>query len=167
MSSSFSHLEDKGRHIRTTDVSAKAATGRHAVARTLMQVSPGLFKELSENSELRSSVFTTAKTAGVMALKKTGELIPLCHPLSIEKAEIIITSDFPHFIRIECSVSLNAKTGAEMEALTGASVCALTIYDMCKSADKHILILKTGLYRKSGGKSGDIYNPQLEWDDKS
>ena len=136
------------------DVSEKKITERIAEAQAIVQL-PGEVLEALEGKELHTKkgpVFQTAIIAGVMAAKKTHELIPLCHPLSLEDIQVKISIRKDQVI-INSNVKLTAKTGAEMEALTAASVAALTIYDMCKALSHHIIIKEVKLISKTGGKS--------------
>ena len=112
----------------------------------------------------KGDAFTVAKTAGILAAKQTGTLIPMCHPLPIDYVNIEIELvPASLVVRFESEVRTTAKTGIEMEALTAVSIACLTMYDMCKAVDKTMEIQKTGLYRKTGGKSGDFINPNMEW----
>jgi cyclic pyranopterin phosphate synthase len=136
------------------DVSGKEATLRVATARTTMFV-PDAVMALFSEGEIQSAkgpVFQTAVVAGTMAVKRTSDLIPMCHPLPIEGCEISIDVDDSRDIIIDCTVRVHHKTGVEMEALVGASIAALTVYDMCKSVSHDIRIGETRLLRKSGGK---------------
>ena len=137
------------------DVSQKTATQRTARAETRVVV-PRAVAELFNGQDIESKkgpVFQTAIVAGTLAAKKTGELIPMCHPLPIENCSIDIAFDGTETIVVTCGVSIHHKTGVEMEALTGASVAALTIYDMLKSLSHAIVIKETRLIEKTGGKS--------------
>ena len=150
---SFSHL-DADRRPTMVDVSDKTATKRTAVAEARVHFPAAVAAALRENG-LRSSkgpIFDTAIVAGVMGAKRTHELIPFCHPLGIENCQITIGMDGDAAV-IRCTVSVHHKTGVEMEALTGASIAALTIYDMCKALSHDIVIGETRLISKSGGKS--------------
>lgn len=135
------------------DVSSKTATDREAVARTIVHL-PDVVSAAIEGDEIQSKkgpVFATAIIAGVMAAKKTHELIPFCHPLGLENCKITMTVDSGDVV-IECRCNVHNKTGVEMEALTGASVAALTVYDMCKALSHDIVIGETRLVAKTGGK---------------
>jgi len=135
------------------DVSSKSATDREAVARTIMHL-PDVVSAVIDGDEIQSKkgpVFATAIIAGVMAAKKTHELIPFCHPLGLENCRITMTIDSGDVV-IECRCKVHHKTGVEMEALTGASVAALTVYDMCKALSHDIVIGETRLIAKTGGK---------------
>jgi cyclic pyranopterin phosphate synthase len=151
---SFSHL-DADRRPTMVDVSDKTATQRMAVAEARVQFPTAVAAALRE-SGLRSSkgpIFDTAIVAGVMGAKRTHELIPFCHPLGIESCRITIELEGDSAV-IRCTVAVHHKTGVEMEALTGASVAALTIYDMCKALSHDIVISDVKLLEKEGGKSG-------------
>ena len=153
---SFSHVDE---HARPTmvDVSEKTAGFRSAVAESRVRFPSVVTAKLLETG-LRSAkgpVFDTAIIAGVMAAKRTHELIPFCHPLGIENCKITIELEGDSAV-VRCSVSVHNKTGVEMEALTGASVAALTIYDMCKALSHDMVIGDTRLLSKEGGKSGYV-----------
>ena len=137
------------------DVSDKSITQRTAIAESIVQLPDEIVDllELDEISTKKGPVFQTAILAGIMAIKKTSELIPLCHPLPITKSDIHITVADDRQVVITCEVKVEGKTGVEMEALTGASVAALTIYDMCKGFSQNIVIKATRLIKKTGGKS--------------
>jgi cyclic pyranopterin monophosphate synthase len=155
----LTHLNADG-NASMVDVSEKTITKRTATARSLV-VLPDNILALLENNDIKTkkgSVFQTAVIAGVMAAKKTGELIPLCHPLGLENCQIDIKINDSHEVEITCTATLTAKTGVEMEALTGASVAALTIYDMCKAMSHHIVIKETRLMAKTGGKKDFFAN---------
>jgi cyclic pyranopterin phosphate synthase len=152
----FTHVSD-GRPTMV-DISAKSANCRTAVAEARMELGAEIIAKF-QNNDLhgpKGPVFQTAIIAGTMAVKKTSELIPFCHPLPVENCVFEIT---PHStgVVIRCEVSTSGKTGVEMEAMTGASVAALTVYDMCKALDKGILIQGIRLVSKTGGKSGDYH----------
>jgi cyclic pyranopterin phosphate synthase len=156
---SFTHL-DNDRRPTMVDVSEKTATKRTAVAQTRVQFPPAVAAALRE-SGLRSPkgpVFDTAIIAGVMGAKRTHELIPFCHPLGIENCRITIELEDDCAL-VLCTVSVHHKTGVEMEALTGASIAALTIYDMCKALSHDIVISDTRLVAKDGGKSTFVRSP--------
>jgi cyclic pyranopterin phosphate synthase len=149
----FSHLDGKGRP-QMVDVSAKEESARTATARSVVRLQPDVLKRLAENNHQspKGPVFQTAILAGTMAAKKTSELIPLCHPIPLEACRIEIRIDGDTDIEIICTCKTSQKTGVEMEALTGASVAALTVYDMCKGLSHGIEIVETVLIEKSGGK---------------
>ena len=153
MSNDFTHL-DENNNPMMVDVGNKQITKRTALAESAI-VLPHEVLNLLHNDEIstkKGPVFQTAILAGIMAAKRTSELIPLCHPLALNKCDVKIEVVDKHLV-VQCTVSCNGKTGVEMEALTGASVAALTIYDMCKAFSHDIVIEKTQLVAKSGGKS--------------
>ncbi|HEY2921648.1 MAG TPA: cyclic pyranopterin monophosphate synthase MoaC [Candidatus Binatia bacterium] len=150
----LSHLDDQGR-ARMVDVSEKEITSRIATARGTIHMRPETLTLILEDKIEKGDVFAVARVAGIMAAKKTSELIPMCHPLSITSVEIdLTTKQNPARVDIEATVRVSGKTGVEMEALTAASVAALTIYDMCKAVDREMTIGEIRLFKKSGGKSG-------------
>ncbi|MEN6638548.1 MAG: cyclic pyranopterin monophosphate synthase MoaC [Smithella sp.] len=150
----LSHINDAG-HVQMVDVTGKAKTIRQAKARGQVKMKSGTLRLLSEGRLAKGNVLTTAKIAGIMAAKKTGEFIPLCHPLGLTGIDIEFTVDLANAqVVIESLVQTVGQTGVEMEALTAVSVAALTIYDMCKAVDKEIIISDILLLEKSGGKSG-------------
>ena len=137
------------------DVSAKADTVREARAEAYIRMAPETLQMILSGQHHRGDVFATARIAGIQAAKRTWELIPLCHPLLLSKVEVSLTAlPETHQVRIESLCKLSGKTGVEMEALTAASVAALTIYDMCKAVQKDMVIETVRLLEKSGGKSG-------------
>jgi cyclic pyranopterin phosphate synthase len=152
-SQKFSHL-DKNNNPTMVDVSAKGVTHRAATARSIV-VLPDEVLALLTDGDLQTkkgSVFQTAIIAGIMAAKKTGDLIPLCHPLGMDNCQVTIELSAQSEVIIECTASITAKTGIEMEALVGASIAALTVYDMCKALSHDIVIRETKLISKTGGK---------------
>lgn len=151
--SSFTHVDDESRPSMV-DVGGKAVTLRTAVAETRVRFPRAVASELRRRGFATSKgpVFHTAIVAGVMAAKRTHELIPFCHPLGIENCRITIDVDDADEAVVRCTVSVHHRTGVEMEALTGASVAALTIYDMCKALSHEIVIAETRLIAKQGGK---------------
>ena len=137
------------------DVSEKIVTKRIAKAQSIV-VLGDVIMDLLQNEEIHTKkgpVFQTATIAGVMAAKRTSELIPLCHPLGLENCQVVVSVNEKREVVIHCTASVSSKTGVEMEALTGASVAALTIYDMCKAMSHDIVIKETRLMQKTGGKS--------------
>ena len=149
----FTHLDEKGRPAMV-DVGAKPVSLRTATARSIV-VMPAEVMDKFEDGDIQSkkgSVFQTAIIAGIMAAKKTGELIPLCHPLGLDNCKVDIHVNEQKEVVIDCTASITAKTGIEMEALVGASIAALTIYDMCKAMSHDIVIKETKLIEKTGGK---------------
>lgn len=147
----LSHYDRTGR-ARMVDVSTKTVTSRQAEASAFVAMAPAVLNRLAENP--KGDPFETARLAGIMAAKKTSELIPLCHPLSLSHVDVSLRQ-CENGIAISSSAKTTAETGVEMEALVAASVAALTIYDMCKALDKAIEIREIVLERKTGGKSGD------------
>lgn len=153
MSKEFTHLEDDSPSM--VDVGDKQVTQRTAIAESLVQL-PDELKEFIKDGELislKGPVFQTAIIAGIQGAKKTPELIPLCHHLNLNKVKIDIKLEEGLLVRITCEARCTGKTGVEMEALTGASVAALTVYDMCKALSHDIVIQATRLIKKTGGKS--------------
>ncbi|MEO1434753.1 MAG: cyclic pyranopterin monophosphate synthase MoaC [Bacteroidota bacterium] len=153
MSDKFTHLDDEGKPSMV-NVGQKMPSARMAKARSIVLLGEALMDRL-ENDDIQTPkgpVFQTAIIAGIMAAKKTGELIPLCHPIGLDNCSIDITINEQKAIIIDCTTHIFAKTGVEMEALTGASVAALTIYDMCKAFSHDIRIVETKLMEKRGGK---------------
>lgn len=160
MKEEFSHLNENDQP-KMVNVGAKSATVRRAKALAVMYLGTALIKRF-EKEELRTAkgpVFQTAIIAGIQAVKKTSELIPMCHPLMIDGVDITIKVKDTEHISIVCDVRIEGKTGVEMEALTGASVAALTVYDMCKSVSREMKIKEVKLLEKTGGKS-DYKNEQ-------
>ena len=154
MTREFSHLDETG-GISMVDVGAKRVTVREAVAVATIRMKPETLTKLVERALPKGDVLTTAKVAGVLAAKQTPNLIPLTHPVPISSVDITFDLDrAAGTIEVRSIVRCEAKTGVEMEAMTAAAVAALTIYDMCKSAEKGISIETLQLARKSGGKSG-------------
>lgn len=137
------------------DVSAKADTVREARAEAYIRMAPETLQMILSGQHHKGDVFATSRIAGIQAAKRTWELIPLCHPLLLSKVEVSLTAlPETHQVHIESLCKLSGKTGVEMEALTAASVAALTIYDMCKAVQKDMVIETVRLLEKSGGKSG-------------
>jgi cyclic pyranopterin phosphate synthase len=150
----LSHIDDKG-EARMVDVSDKAATQRTARAEGFVAMAPATLALVETGTAKKGDVLATARIAGIMAAKKTHELIPLCHPLAITKAGIdIAPSHAPPGLRVTAEVGVAGPTGVEMEALTAVSVACLTIYDMLKAADRAMVISGVRLLEKTGGRSG-------------
>ena len=147
----LSHYDRSG-SARMVDISAKHATPREAEASAFVAMKPAVLSTLSENP--KGDPFETARLAGIMAAKKTSELIPLCHPLPLSHIDVSLRQ-CENGIAISSRAKTTAETGVEMEALVAASVAALTVYDMCKALDKAIEIREIVLEKKTGGKSGD------------
>lgn len=152
--SNFTHLNEKGQPAMV-DVSAKPVSHRVAVARSVISMPPEVIAQFTDGDikSKKGSVFQTAIIAGIMGAKKTGELIPLCHPLGLDNCNIDIHFNEQNEVVIDCTASITAKTGIELEALVGASIAALTVYDMCKALSHDIVIKETKLMQKTGGKS--------------
>jgi cyclic pyranopterin phosphate synthase len=152
--SAFTHIDGEGR-VRMVDITKKAATLRIAVAQGVVSMNPLTFEKIRNQTIVKGNVLETARIAGIMASKKTSELIPMCHPLNLTNVSIdFFTDESSSSIRIEATARVLGQTGVEMEALTAVSLAALTIYDMCKSYDKNMIISDISLLQKSGGKSG-------------
>jgi len=136
------------------DVTGKQVSHRTATARSIVSLPPEVLEHLTgdELQTKKGPVFQTAIIAGIMAAKKTGDLIPLCHPLGLDNCSIVISLNEAQEAVIDCTASITAKTGVEMEALVGASIAALTVYDMCKAMSHDIVIKETKLLSKTGGK---------------
>ena len=150
----LSHLDDQGR-ARMVDVSDKDITSRIAVARGTIHMRAETLALILANKVEKGDVFSVARVAGIMAAKKTSELIPMCHPLNITSVEIDLTpAENPARVEIEASVRVRGKTGVEMEAMAAVAMAGLTIYDMCKAVDREMSIGEIRLVKKSGGKSG-------------
>ncbi len=150
----LSHLDKKG-HAIMVDVSSKEVTARKALASGKIILNRNTFRMLTDGKMPKGDVLAAARIAGILAAKKVGGLIPLCHPLPLEHVsiEFILLEELPG-VEIRATASIAAKTGVEMEALTAVSIAALTIYDMCKAVEKGIKITDIKLLKKSGGKSG-------------
>jgi cyclic pyranopterin monophosphate synthase len=152
----LSHLDEQGR-ARMVDVSEKEVTSRIAVARGTIYMRPETLALILEDKIEKGDVFSVARVAGIMAAKKTSELIPMCHPLNITSVKIdLMPRENPARVDIEASVRVSGKTGVEMEAMTAVAVAGLTVYDMCKAVDRGMSIGEIRLVEKSGGKSGSF-----------
>ena len=148
----LTHLDSSGKAVMV-DVGGKSDTKREAVARGHIQLQPETMALLERDALRKGNAIEVARLAGIMAAKKTGELIPLCHPLGLDYVDVrIIRNDCR--LEIEATARCTGKTGVEMEALTAVSIAALTIYDMCKAVDKSMMIGEIRLVKKTGGKSG-------------
>jgi len=154
MSHSLTHLDHHG-HAHMVDVSDKSPSKRTATARGVLTMKPETLSKILAGGLAKGDVLATARIAGIQAAKKTSDLIPLCHPLMLTKISVDITQLNECQLEVLCTCVLSGKTGVEMEALTGVSVAALTLYDMCKAVDKGIVIENVQLLQKTGGKSGD------------
>lgn len=152
----FTHINQNG-EANMVDVSAKQDTVREARAEAFVTMNSETLQMIISGNHHKGDVFATARIAGIQAAKRTWELIPLCHPLQLSKVEVQLEAlPEKNQVRIEALCKLSGKTGVEMEALTAASVAALTIYDMCKAVQKDMVIEQVRLLSKSGGKSGDF-----------
>lgn len=152
--SDLTHLDDQGA-ARMVDIGDKAVTARIAVARAVVSMQPRTFDLLQQGAHKKGDVLAVARIAGIQGAKKCADLIPLCHPLMLTSIEIdFALAPLEHQVTIEATCKVTGKTGVEMEALTAASVAALTIYDMCKAVDKGMEIHGITLLHKEGGKSG-------------
>ena len=156
--SGLTHLDADG-SARMVDVSAKAVTAREAVAAGRIDMSDEAARAIAEGLVKKGDVLAVARVAGIMAAKKTADLIPLCHPIALSAVTVDFTLD-DHGVTVEATARTAGQTGVEMEALTGASVALLTIYDMAKALDKAMVILDVRLIAKTGGKSGDWRRPE-------
>lgn len=156
MTDKLNHFDKDGNAIMV-DVTEKNITQREAIATGKIYVCEETYKRILTSDIEKGDVLGVARVAGIMATKKTSELIPMCHPLMITKSKIDFTFDEKErSISATCTVKLSGKTGVEMEALTGVNIALLTIYDMCKAIDKSMVISEVHLVEKSGGKSGDF-----------
>ena len=150
----FTHFDQHGNAIMV-DVSAKEVTTRKAIATGTIHVSNNVLNAIMEHNVKKGDVLTVAQVAGIMATKRTSDLIPMCHPLSLTHVTITFDIDEKlNDIHAKCIVTTDGKTGVEMEALTGTTIALLTIYDMCKAIDRRMVIKDIHLFEKSGGKSG-------------
>jgi cyclic pyranopterin phosphate synthase len=155
----LTHFDDEGKAIMV-DVGDKKSTSRVAVARGEVNMRPETLARILDNRVEKGDVFSVARLAGIMAAKKTSELIPLCHPLLINSVTVEFSPDLEKSrVVIEATVKVKGMTGVEMEALTAVSVAALTIYDMCKAVDKTMMLGNVRLIEKLGGRSGHFINP--------
>jgi cyclic pyranopterin phosphate synthase len=155
----LTHFDERG-NARMVDVGAKAETERVAVARASVTMQPATLALIRDGKAAKGDVLAVAQLAGIMAAKKTADLIPLCHPLALSSVDVRLSLDPPrNTVEIEATCRLKGRTGVEMEALTAASVAALTVYDMCKAVDRGMVISELRLLHKSGGKSGTFDAP--------
>ena len=154
MKKQLSHIDNEG-NPSMVDVGSKSVTKRRAIAQSTVKFPSEVLENIEHNELLttKGPVFQTAILAGIMGAKRTSELIPLCHPLPLSKCGIDISIKDENHVIITCTVKTEGKTGVEMEALTGASIAALTVYDMCKALSHDIVISETKLMNKTGGKS--------------
>jgi cyclic pyranopterin monophosphate synthase len=152
--SDLTHFDERG-NARMVDVGDKDVTERIATARASVVMQPATLKLIATKKAAKGDVLAVAQLAGIMAAKKTADLIPLCHPLALSSVQVTLTLDEKrNAVDIEATCKLKGRTGVEMEALTAASVAALTVYDMCKAVDRGMVISEVKLLHKSGGKSG-------------
>jgi cyclic pyranopterin phosphate synthase len=150
----FSHIDADGKPVMV-DVSDKDVTRREATARGSVVMAPATLKMIADGTAKKGDVLAIARLAGIMAAKKTAELIPLCHPLPIDAVEVELICDAArHAVDITATCRVTARTGVEMEAMTAVAVAALTVYDMCKAVDRGMRLTEISLVRKSGGRSG-------------
>jgi cyclic pyranopterin monophosphate synthase len=158
MSDTLTHLDNAG-HAHMVDVSGKPETSRMAIAKGEVVMLPETYTLIRDGAIKKGDVLTVAELAGIMAAKRTSELIPLCHPLSLTQVQVDLSLDdkLPGVL-ITARVRTNGKTGVEMEALTAVSIAALTIYDMAKAVEKTMKIQNIRLIEKTGGMSGDVVN---------
>ncbi len=160
----FTHFNEQGR-AKMVDVSDKPETFRTAIALSSITVNPEIYDKITNNQMKKGDVLAVAQIAGVMAAKKTWDIIPMCHPLSLTGIDIDFSwenSQDEYVLHIRAFVKTKGSTGVEMEALTAASVCALTVYDMCKAIDKGMIIGQTYLEEKTGGKNGDFKRQKIK-----
>lgn len=163
----FTHFNEQGR-AKMVDVSPKEATIRIATAASSIVVNEQIYQGIQAGNMKKGDVLGVAQVAGIMAAKKTSDVIPMCHPLFLNGVDVvfhwnILDSSQAYELQIQATVKTKGSTGVEMEALTAASVAALTIYDMCKAVDKGMVIGPTYLLSKSGGKNGDFLRQNFHW----
>ena len=155
----FTHFNDNG-HARMVDVAAKKDTERVAIAQAMIRMQPNTLATIKSGGIKKGDVLGVAQVAGIMAAKQTSNLIPMCHPLILTSVNVTFEMDEENSsITIKCQVKTTGKTGVEMEAITGASIAALTIYDMSKAIDRWMEITDIKLLEKAGGKSGHVVRP--------
>ena len=153
--SELTHFDDRG-HSRMVDVGDKPETRRTATASAVVRMAPATLALIRDKGLAKGDVLEVARLAGIMGAKKTADLIPLCHPLPLSSVEVSFAFDGDCVLRVEATARVFGRTGVEMEALTAVSVAALTVYDMCKAADREMTVERVRLEEKSGGKSGDF-----------
>jgi cyclic pyranopterin phosphate synthase len=150
----LTHLDEKGQ-ARMVDVGDKAVTSRTATAEAVIAMLPTTLRMIVDGSHKKGDVFAVARIAGIQAAKKCSDLIPLCHPLQLSSVQVELSADEKNSeVHITATCKLNGQTGVEMEALTAATIAALTVYDMCKAVDRGMVIRSVQLLEKAGGKSG-------------
>jgi cyclic pyranopterin phosphate synthase len=158
MENKLTHFDSKGNAVMV-DVSEKAITSRTAIAKGKIYVNKEIIEAVLNDKVEKGDVLGVARIAGIMACKKTSDLIPMCHPLMINKCKIDFrVNEEKNYIEAICTAKIDGKTGVEMEALTGVNIALLTIYDMCKAIDKTMEISEIHLVKKTGGKSGEFIN---------
>ena len=157
----LTHLDAHG-HANMVDVTDKALTQREAVAEARVRMRPQTLQMIVQGGHPKGDVFAVARIAGIQAAKKTSDLIPLCHPLLLSSVKVLLQAEGEDCVQIIASCKLAGQTGVEMEALTAASVAALTIYDMCKAVDRGMVIEQVRLLEKLGGKSGHYRHGDTE-----
>jgi cyclic pyranopterin phosphate synthase len=150
----LSHINDRG-EANMVDVSAKPDSRRVATAQARIRMQPQTLDQILVSGVPKGDVLAVARVAGIQAAKRCADLIPLCHPLALSKVQVDFAASGPGLLTVTTEVTVTGKTGVEMEALTAASIAALTVYDMCKAMDKGMVVEETGLVSKTGGKSGD------------
>jgi cyclic pyranopterin phosphate synthase len=155
----LTHFDDTGAS-RMVDVSGKEITLRMARAGGWVRMDPATLNLIVDRRLSKGDVLEVARLAGIMAAKRTGELIPLCHPLGLDSVEVTLWPAPPDALRIEATVKIHGRTGVEMEALTAVSVAALTVYDMCKAVDRGMVITQIQLEEKAGGRRGHFWRPE-------
>ncbi|KAB2330022.1 cyclic pyranopterin monophosphate synthase MoaC [Bacillus mesophilum] len=154
----LTHFNEEGR-AKMVDIGEKAETVRTAIAHSSIKVNEVIYDKITSNSMKKGDVLAVAQVAGIMASKKTSDIIPMCHPIMLTSVDISFEwklTDSDHILQITATAKTKGSTGVEMEALTAASACALTVYDMCKAVDKGMIIGETYLIEKTGGKNGDF-----------
>ena len=161
----LSHFDESGAS-RMVDVSAKPTTRRLARASGSVRMAPETLATILDRKVAKGDVFEVARLAGIMAAKRTGDLIPLCHPIGLDSVAIDFNAESETSVRIEATVGTEGRTGVEMEALAAVGVAALTIYDMCKAIDRGIVIERIQLEEKLGGRSGHYRRRAVEPDDR-
>lgn len=162
MEQQLTHFDASGNAVMV-DVSGKAVTSRTAVAQGSILVNEAVRRAVQDGKVQKGDVLGVARVAGIMAVKRTSDLIPMCHPLMIRKCSVdFMVDEAENSITAVCTVKCEGQTGVEMEALTGVSVALLTIYDMCKAIDKTMTMTDIHLVEKMGGKSGHFINPRAE-----
>jgi cyclic pyranopterin phosphate synthase len=156
--SEFTHFNEDGAS-RMVDVGSKEVTVRMARAVAILEMQPETLQQIRDRKLSKGDVLEVARLAGIMSAKRTADLIPLCHPLAIDAVTIEYDFPKPSCLRIESEVAVTARTGVEMEALVAASITALTVYDMCKSVDRGMVLRDLHLLEKKGGRSGHFVHP--------